>query len=172
MSHSKLVYVLTKSHLIRFQNKGIGKCRKCSKNFKENNIIATSTSKHYCYECAIKINLVTGEINKDLHNNNFISEVLNHIKLLVKQYFISKNIKKLALIIIKTAFNSVHYVSKNKLGLACAAIVIATKIEKQVKIELENDWPITKKTLQKNIRLLQKSLVNTRIHTISEIITV
>jgi transcription initiation factor TFIIIB Brf1 subunit/transcription initiation factor TFIIB len=162
LSHSKLVYVLTKGHLIRFQNNGIGKCRKCAKNFKENDIIATSTSKHYCYECAIKINLVTGKINKDLHNEDFISEVFNHIKLLAQKYSISKNIKKLALKIIKTAFNDVYYVSKNKLGLAYAAIVIATKIEKQVKVELDNDLPTTRKSLQKNIQLLQKSLVNTR----------
>ena len=45
------------------QNKGIGSCVKCFKNFKEDDIVVTSTTQHYCYNCAIKINLATGPNN-------------------------------------------------------------------------------------------------------------
>ncbi|MBA4717774.1 MAG: hypothetical protein HRO68_01140 [Nitrosopumilus sp.] len=125
MSHSKSVYVLTKGHLNRFQNNGIASCAKCLKDFKENDIIATSsTSKRYCYNCAIKINLVTGKVKRDLHNDEFISDMLHHIESIGTKLKINEDIYRLAVLLVTTAIKNTNYISKNKLGLACAAIYL------------------------------------------------
>jgi len=168
MSHPKLVYFLTKGHLRRFQNKGIERCVKCFKNFKENDIVATSTSQHYCYNCAIKINLVTGQLEKDLCNDKLIPEVLHHIKSLTKKFSIPAKIGKYAEILINVAFKNAHYVSKNKLGLACAAISLASQI-KQRDSALDNLLPISYLVLQKNLHLLQKNLNSIDIYSLSQI---
>ena len=105
-----------------FQNMGIGSCVKCLKKFKENDIVATSTTQHYCYNCATKINLVTGQINKDLFNDEFIPEVLYHIKSLTTEFSIPEKICKYAEILIIAAFENSDNLSKNKLGVAaCGA---------------------------------------------------
>ena len=80
MSHSKTVYVMTRWHLNRLKKIGVAKCVKCFQNFNENDVIATSTSKRYCYECATQINLVTGKVNRDLNNDKFIPDVLHLIE--------------------------------------------------------------------------------------------
>ena len=51
---------------------GVGSCVKCATNFKENDVVATSTSQRYCYLCATKINLVSGDVTKDLNNDKFV----------------------------------------------------------------------------------------------------
>ncbi len=167
MSHPKLVYFLTKGHLSRFHNLGIGSCAKCLKNFKENDIVATSTSQHYCYNCAIKINLVTGQLKKDLCYDKFILEVLHHIKSLTKKFFIPSKISKCAQILINTAFKNSNYMSKNKLGLACAAIALAYQI-KQQDSALDGHLPISYLVLQKNLYLLQKNLNSIDIYSLSK----
>ena len=86
----------------RLQNLGENSCVKCNILFKEEDVIATSTSKRYCYKCAVKINLVSGNITKDLHNDKFIPNILNEIKKLSKKYFIDKEVSSLALFLIKT----------------------------------------------------------------------
>jgi transcription initiation factor TFIIIB Brf1 subunit/transcription initiation factor TFIIB len=133
----------------------------------ENDIVATSTSQHYCYNCAIKINLVTGQIKKDLCNDKFIPDVLYHIKSLTEKFSIPKEIGKYAEIIINTVFENTHYVSKNKLGLACAAISLANKI-KQHDSSLDNRLPISYLVLQKNLNLLQKNLESIDIYSLSQ----
>jgi hypothetical protein len=167
LSGAKSVYVLTKGHMIMFQNKGRGGCVKCFKEFEENDIIATSTSQHYCYDCAIKINLVTGKIIKDLCIDKFIPEVLHHIKSLTKKLSISKEIGEYAKILINTVFDKTHYVSKNKLGLACAAISLSYQIKNQDS-SLDNRLPVSHFVLQKNLQLLQKNLKLIDIYSLSQ----
>lgn len=167
LSHAKLVYVLTKSHLSRFKNMGMGRCVKCFLEFKENDIIATSTSQHYCYPCAVKINLVTGQIAKDLHNDEFIPKVLHQIKLLSKKLSIPIEIYECAQVLINTVFEKSYYVSKNEFGLACAAISLAFRIKKKddsVDIQL----PVEDSVLQRNLHSLQKNLESVNIYSLSE----
>jgi|GEM_PF-4936560 len=57
---------MTKGNLNRLQKSGNSCCRKCHHEFNENDVIATTTSRRYCYDCAIVINLVTGKIENDL----------------------------------------------------------------------------------------------------------
>ena len=169
MSHSKLVYVITRGRLARFQNIGITTCAKCLRNFKENDVVATSsTSKLYCYECAIQIKLVTGKVKKDLHNDEFIPDVLHYIKSIGKEFEINENICRLSALLVTIVFENTNYVSKNKIGLACAAIFLACKIKKQT--ITDNILPVSKKTLQINASLLQKNLTSTNIYTLSKTI--
>ena len=150
------------------QNKEIGSCVKCFKNFKEDDIVVTSTTQHYCYNCAIKINLATGQLKKDLCNDKFIPQVLHHIKSLTKQFSIPTKIGKYAEILINTAFKNANYVSKNKLGLTCAAISLANQI-KQQDSTLDGHLPISNSVLQRNLHLLQKNLNSNDIYSLSQI---
>lgn len=167
LSHAKVVYVLTKGHLSRFQNMGIGSCVRCFIQFKENDIIATSTSQHYCYICAVKINLVTGKITKDLHNDEFVSEVIRHIKSLTKKLSIPKEIKEFANILITSVFEKSLYVTKNKLGLACAAISLSFEIKNQ-DVSINNLLPISDAVLKRNLYALQKNLESIDIYSLSQ----
>jgi len=155
--------------LNRFQNNGIASCAKCLRDFKENDIIATSsTSKRYCYECAIQINLVTGKVKRDLHYDEFIQEVLHHIKCIGKKLDTNEDVCRLSVLLVTTAIKNTNYVSKNKVGLACAAIFLVCKIKKQ--FILTSTLPVSKKTLQHNTSLLQKNLSNIDIYTLSKTI--
>ncbi len=169
LSHSKSVYVLTRGHLNRFQNNVIASCAKCLRDFKENDIIATSsTSKRYCYKCATQINLVTGKVKRDLHNDEFISDVLHHVESIGRKLEINEDIYRLAVLLVTTAIKNTNYVSKNKIGLACAVILLVCKIKKQ--FILTSTLPVSKKTLQQNTSLLQKNLTNIDINTLSKTI--
>jgi len=169
LSHSKTVYVMTRWHLERLKKNGIAKCTKCFQEFNENDVIATSSvSKRYCYECAIQINLVTGIVKNDLNNDEFIPEVLYNIETIGKELEINNDICKLAELLVITAIKNKNYVSKNKIGLACAAISLACNIKKQ--FILSSTLPVSQKTLQKNTSLLEKNLTSTDIYTLSKII--
>ena len=168
LSHSKTVYVMTRWHLKRLKKNGIAKCTKCFQQFNENDVIATSTSRRYCYECAIQINLVSGKIARDLDNDEFISDVLHKIKFIINKLEINKQISQFASLLVTTAIKNVNYVSKNKIGLACAAIFLACNIKKQ--FILSSTLPISQKTLQKNTSLLEKNLTSIDIYTLSKII--
>ncbi len=166
MSHSKTVSVLSQCNLSRLKKIGYDRCTKCQHDFNLDDIVATSTSKRYCYECAIKINLVTGIILNDLSNDKFLLSVTNHINSIGKKLEIAKQVRKLAILLVSTAIFNKHYVSKNKIGLACAAIFLACQIEGT--FILEGDMPVSKKSLQMNASLLQKKLINTDIFTLSK----
>jgi len=168
LSNSKYVYVLNRGHLNRLENLGEDECVKCNILFEEDDIISTSTSKRYCYECAVKINLVSGNLKKDLRNDKFVPNVLNEIKRLTKKYSIEKEISSLALFLIKTVFENTNYVTKNQLGLSCAAISLAGKLLKENDNLLMNSFPVTQKVLEKNISQLQKNLNNVSIISISQ----
>ena len=167
MSHSRYVYVLTRGHLNRLQNLEVNKCVKCNVVFEEDDVIATSTSKRYCYDCAVKINLVSGNLKKDLHNDKFIPSVLKEIKKLSKKYSIEEEISSLALFLIKTVFENSNYVTKNQLGLSCAAISMADKLLKENNSSLKN-LPVTQKVLEKNMSQLQKNLNGASLTLISQ----
>lgn len=154
------------SHLSKLQKLGTAQCARCVEYFYEYDIIATTTSKRYCYDCAIKVKLVTGEIKKDLKYDKVIPTVSNHIKLIGKKLEINDDFCRLAILLSTTAIEKENYVSKNTLGIACASIFLAHKIKKQF---ISNDsLPISKKTLEMNIISLQKNLSLTDIHTLSE----
>jgi len=168
LTNSKSVYVISRWHLNKLQKHNVANCFRCNQEFNEDDVIATSTSNRYCYECAIVINLVTGKIDKDLHNDKLIPEVIHNIGSIAKKLEIHENISRLAVLLFNTAIKKTNYISKNKIGLACAAIFMAYKIKEQP----FNDeiLPVTKKTLQKNMYLLQKNLTTTDVHTLSKAI--
>ncbi len=155
-------------HLNKLEKKGIANCVRCSQNFNEDDVIATSTSKLYCYECATLINLVTGKIEKDLHNDKLIPDVLHQIDTIGEKLKINKDVSKIAILLVTTAIKKTNYISKNKIGLACAAIFLAHEIKKQ--FISDEILPVSKKTLQKNTYLLQKNLTAVDISTISSTI--
>ena len=165
--HSRYAYVLTRSHLNRLQNIDSHRCVRCAKIFEEDDVIVTSTSMRYCYDCATTINLVTGNVRKDLHNDEFIPNVLRHVNSIGKKLMINDHVCGLAMLLITTAFDNTNYISKNKIGLACAAINLACKINKQI-ISNDDVLPISKYALRKNTNLLQKSLTDTDIYALSE----
>lgn len=159
---------MSKWHLNKLQKHDIASCAKCFQDFNENDVIATSTSKLYCYECATKINLVTGKIESDLHNDKYIPKVLHQIDLIGKELEINKGICRLAILLVTTAIKKTNYISKNKIGLACAAIFLAHKITDQfISYKI---LPVSKETLQKNTYLLQKNLTAVDISTLSKTI--
>ena len=169
LSHSKFVYVLSKGHLTKFQNKGVASCTKCFRNFKENDVIATSTTtKRYCYKCATQINLVTGKITKDLCNDQLLSDITNDIDSIGKKLEIDKHVCELAILLVNTAITKKHHVSKNKIGLACAAIYLACHIKNQ--FILDSAFPVSAKILQMNASSLQKKLGKADIFTLSKTI--
>jgi len=159
---------MTKWHLNRLKKIGFARCSKCQHDFNSDDIIATSTSKRYCYECAIQINLVTGKITKDLSNDKFLSDVTHDIDFIGKKLKISRHVRKLAILLVNTAIAKKHYVSKNKIGLACAAIYLACEIKNQ--FVLDSAFPVSTKILQMNTSSLQKKLTNADIFTLSKTI--
>lgn len=154
------------SHLSKLQNLGTAQCARCVEYFYEDDIIATTTSKRYCYDCAIKVKLVTGKIKKDLKYDKLIPTVLNHIELIGKKLEINDEFYKLAILLVTTAIEKKGPVSKNTIGLACASIFLAHKIKKQ--FISKDSLPISKRTLEINVISLQKNLSLTNIHTLSE----
>ena len=92
--------------------------------------------------------------------------MLHEIKFIINQLEINKQISQLATLLVTTAIKNINYVSKNKIGLACAAIFLACNIKKQ--FILSSTLPVSQKTLQKNTSLLQKNLTSTDIYTLSK----
>lgn len=161
---------MSKGHLKKIQNKGEGFCVRCTNNFRENDIIATSTSQRYCYMCATRINLVTGNINKDLNKKYIISEIQDEITHITRTIYVSDHIARLAKLMIQTAFENVHYVSRNKTGIASAAIYIAHEMKFEENSSIEGLLPVSKKVLERNLRLLQKSMKQANLYSMAETI--
>jgi len=166
--HSRNVYVLTRGHFNRLQNLGVDKCVKCNISFEEEDVIATSTLNRYYYECAMQINLVSENARKDLSNDKLIPNVLNQIKKLTKKYSINNEISSLAIFLIKTAFENVNYVTKNQLGLSCAAISLANKLLDKNDNSWNRSLPVSPNVLRKSVSQLEKSLSNVNITLISQ----
>jgi transcription initiation factor TFIIIB Brf1 subunit/transcription initiation factor TFIIB len=157
---------MTKWHLNRLKKIGFANCSKCQRDFNLDDVIATSTSKRYCYECATRINLVTGKIIKDLCNDKFLLEITNDINSIGEKLKIPKIFCTLAILLVNTAINNKNYVSKNKIGLACASIYLACQIKNQ--FIQESAFPVSIKILQMNTSLLQNKLTTTDIYTLSK----
>lgn len=158
---------MTKWHLNRLKKSGFANCSKCQCNFNSDDVVATSTSKRYCYECATQINLVTGKIMKDLCNDKFLADITNDIDSIGEKLEIPNPLCKLAILLVNTAITNKNYVSKNRIGLACASIYLACQIKNQ--FIRESDFPVSTKILQMNTSLLQNKLTTTDIYTLSKI---
>ena len=159
---------MSQCRLSRLKKIGFARCTKCQCDFNLEDIITTSTSKRYCYECAVKINLVTGKIIKDLSNDEFLLDVTNHVNSIGGKLEVDNDIRKLAILLVSTAIYNNHYVSKNEIGLACAAIFLACQIENR---PIHDDaLPVSKKILQINVSRLQKKLTSTDVFTLSKFI--
>jgi len=111
---------------------------------------------------------VTGKITKDLCNDKLLSDITNDIESIGEKLEINKHICKLAILLVNSAITKKHYVSKNKMGLACAAIYLACRIENQ--FILDSVFPVSTKILQMNTSSLQKKLANADIFTLSKTI--
>ena len=111
---------------------------------------------------------MTGKITKDLCNDKLLSDITNDIESIGEKLEINKHVRKLAILLVNSAITKKHYVSKNKIGLACAAIYLACHIENQ--FILDSAFPVSTKILQMNTSSLQKKLANADIFTLSKTI--
>ena len=142
---------------------GLDKCQRCNIEFEEDDVIATSTSNRYCYGCAVRVNLVSGNIQKDLCNDKFVSGVLNEIRRLAKKYSIVEEVSSFALFLVKTAFENNNHVTKNRLGLSCAAISLAANQLGKDDSFWNGSLPVSLNVLERNISELQKRSIQTRV---------
>ena len=160
MSKQRNTYKLSKINLLQLRKKGNDQCDKCERTFYENDIVAsTSAKKHYCYDCAAKINLVTGNVDEDLCFDTIISETIKHIAILSSKARIGKNIQKLALLVLKEAFHHQNSLSKNPVGLAAGAIYLACQLLHYDKTnEIIDTFPISDRVVKKNYGILVRWL--------------
>ena len=165
MSKTKTVYVLSRGNFGKLQNQGKIKCTRCYIEFEENDIIATSAaSQRYCYRCASSINLVSGDVTKDLGLDLAFRETTQQIKKISQKIKIEKSVKILALEIIKESFARSLIQSKNLTGLACAAIYFATLLSGQKNPEIiVSHLPASFRVIQKNLLILRCILMNSKL---------
>ena len=138
---------------------------RCQDPFEENDIIATSAAnRRYCYKCATKINLVSGNITKDLQLATSFRETNSHIRNISREIQLDKSIEILAMDIIKESFARSLIPSKNFLGLACASIYYATVLSEKDKIEdIIEKLPVDFQIIQKNFWTLRYVLTNSKL---------
>ncbi|MGH9999391.1 MAG: hypothetical protein ACRD90_05985 [Nitrosopumilaceae archaeon] len=160
LSKQRNTYKLSKPILLQLRKKGNDQCDKCKKTFYENDIVAvTSAKKHYCYECAVKINLVTGNVEEDLCFDAIISETIKNIAFLSSKARIGINIQNLALLILKEAYHNQNSLSKNPIGLAAGAIYLACILHRHDRIdEIIDTFPISGRVVKKNYGILVRWL--------------
>ncbi|MGI9566003.1 MAG: hypothetical protein ACR2LL_03180 [Nitrosopumilus sp.] len=165
MSKTKTVYVLNRGSFCKLQNQGKIKCIRCQIEFEENDIIATSAaSQRYCYKCASNINLVSGDVTKDLGLDGAFKETTNQIRKISQKIKAEKSIKILAIEIIKESFARSLIQSKNLTGLACAAIYFATVLSGQKNPEtIASHLPTSFRVIQKNLLMLRCILMNSKL---------
>ena len=160
LSKQRNTYKLSKPVLLQLRKKGNDQCDKCEKTFYENDIVAsTSAKKHYCYYCAVKINLVTGNVGEDLCFDEILSETMKNITFLSSKARIGKKIKKLALLVLKEAYHNQNSLSKNPVGLAAGAIYLACLLLHHDRIdEIIDTFPISDRVVKKNYGILVRWL--------------
>ena len=160
LSKQRNTYKLSKPVLLQLRKKGNDQCDKCEKTFYENDIVAsTSAKKHYCYYCAVKINLVTGNVGEDLCFDEILSETMKNITFLSSKARIGKKIKKLALLVLKEAYHNQKSLSKNPVGLAAGAIYLACLLLRHDRIdEIMDTFPISDRVVKKNYGILVRWL--------------
>lgn len=152
----------------RLKKTGFVRCAKCQHNFNLDDVVTTPTSKRYCYECAVKMNPVTGKIVNDVSNDEFLLHITNYIDSIGKKLKINMQIRKLAILLVSVVIFNKQYVSKNKSGIACDAISLVCSIENP--FILDGYLPSSKKILQMNTNSLHKKLTDTDIFTLSKFI--
>ncbi len=165
LSKAKAVYALTTNNFFNLQNPGIAYCIRYQEPFEENNIIATyATNRRYCYRCAAKINLVSGNITKDLQLDISFKDTNNHTKNSSRKIHLDKSIEILATEIIKESFARSLIPSKNLLGLACASIYYAIVLSEKYKIEeIIEKHPVNFQIIKRNFCTLRYFLTNSKL---------
>jgi len=155
---------LTISAFCKLQKNSDAKCIRCQISFEENSIVATSASNHrYCYKCASQINLVSGNMNKDLQLDVSLNDAIHHIKKLSKKIQLNELIASLSVKIIEESFKSSLIPSKNILGLACAAIYFAVILLKETLDNITEQLPVTYRVIQRNFSTLRYILMNSKL---------
>ena len=99
---------------------------------------------------------------------NLLGDILDNISSIIDQLHLSENVSKLAKLIIQNVFEKVYYVSKNKIGLASAAIYLAFEIQSKDVLNLKKLLPVSKKMLERNLGLLQKNLNDVDIYSLAK----
>ena len=153
---------MTSSTLHKLQNRGQTKCSRCHASFEENSIIATSAGNHrYCYKCASEINLVSGDVKKDLHLDESLDNTKNQIKKIAKNIQLEKPTEQLALKIITESFDLSLIPPKNIIGLACAAIYLAVRILNKDSLDaIAEKLPAHLRIIQRNFWTLRYLLLH------------
>ena len=138
---------------------------RCNDFFEENSVVATSAGNHrYCYRCAAQINLVSGNINKDLQLDVSLNESIHHIKKLSKKNHLNQTVESLAVKIIIESFKRTLIPSKNTLGLACAAIYFAViLLQKEILDRIIEQLPVSHRVIQRNFSTLRYILINSKL---------
>lgn len=138
---------------------------RCQISFEENSIVATSAGNNrYCYNCASKINLVTGNINQDLQLDKTLKYTINHVQKISKKIQLIQEIELMARKIITESFKRSLLPSKNLEGLACAAIYFAVVLlQKEMLDNITEQLPVNFRVIQKNFGILRYLLINSEI---------
>ena len=153
------------SNYHKLRNLGVTKCYRCKRDLEESDIIATSAgNKRYCYNCAAKINLVSGNLNKDLKLDLSLDETIYKIKEISKVIHLETSIELLAVQIIEESYRLSLIPSKNLDGLACAAIYLSTRIQRKDLLDkITTNLPVELRIIQKNFWTLRYLLINSKI---------
>ena len=138
---------------------------RCHVCFEENSVVVTSACNHrYCYRCVAQINLVSGNIHKDLQLDTLFGESINHIKKLSKKNHLNKTVEPLAIKIITELFKRTLTPSKNTLGLACAVIYLAVALlQKEILDRVVVQLPVSDRVIQRNFSALRYILANSKL---------
>lgn len=92
------MYQISPGNLAKFQNLGIIQCVRCAAKFERLDVIASSVSgKKYCHDCAIRINLVSGILNQDLHINEKIEYARKCVRMISQSIYLDLKSLKTAL---------------------------------------------------------------------------
>lgn len=153
------MYQISPGNLAKFQNLGIAQCARCSTKFEELDVIASSASgRKYCYNCAIRINLVSGVLNQDLNIDEKISQARKCVMMISQSIYLDIKSLNTALELIDRAYKKQTIPTNNEMGLAAAAVHIAYEINHNKKIQQK--LPVTKQSLHKNESKLRSILTS------------
>ena len=170
LSKTKTTYILRNSHLIRYRNEGKHKCERCNVDFIENDIVASTTKrKLYCYDCATKIKLVTGNLDEDLNYDALLPNSIDFAIHILKKINADEKIQRLTLEIIHTLYRERKPYTKNISSLAAGAVFLVCKLQKFSNTELVCEISgLEAQTLKRASSMILKSLSDSSIFSMSE----
>ena len=171
MSKARSVYILHISRLTRYQKEGNDMCERCDIQFKENDVISSSsTGRRYCYSCATMINLVSGDIKEDLHHDKILPDSLVQMSFFAKKMGLDEKTEQLASEILKSVYGKRKFLTNNRIGIIGACLHLACNLYQR-----ENNFvlicktiPINTFVLKRNYGLIVKCLENSEFPTISK----